>query len=239
MGPQTRSGAAGSMLLSVVVPTLDEEAAIAAALAAARAELATGDELIVADGGSTDRTVAIARSCGALVVESVRGRGRQMNAGAAAAGGELLLFLHADTRLPAGWREGLESVLAAPEVCWGRFDIEFDQGGWLLQLIARLISARSRLFRSATGDQAIFVRSADFHAVGGYRHAHLFEDVDLARTLRARGRMGIPPGRAVTSARRWRNRGVWATTLRMWTLKTLYLCGVPVERLERHYGEER
>lgn len=223
----------------MVVPVLDEEAVLASTLTALALGLDAADEVRVVDGGSRDRTAEIARAFGATVLESRRGRGLQMNAAADGAPGDLLLFVHADTLLPAGWRRDLERVLSDPAVCWGRFDLAFDKGGLLLRLIARLISWRSRLMRSATGDQAIFVRREDFEAVGGYREETLFEDVDLARRLRGRGAMGIPRGRAVTSSRRWRNRGVWATTLRMWTLKSLYLSGVSSTRLARHYRDER
>jgi hypothetical protein len=153
--------------------------------------------------------------------------------------GDVILFLHADTLVPATLRQDVEDTLRNPAVCWGRFDLELEQAGPLLRLIAWLISTRSRMFRSATGDQAIFVRRSVFEAAGGYREAILFEDVDLARRLRGYGRMGIPASRVVTSARRWHNRGVWATTARMWTLKTLYLAGVPAERLAKHYSDER
>lgn len=227
------------MRLSVVVPVLDEETVIASTLAAIRRGAGTADELVVVDGGSRDRTIELASEAGAVVLRTGRGRGRQMNAGAAQARGDVLLFLHADTLLPAGYRAELENVLADPAVRWGRFDVAFDEAGPLLRGIARLISWRSRLFRSATGDQAMFVRTEVFEAVGGYREALLFEDVDLARRLRARGKMGIPAGRVVTSSRRWRRRGVWATTLRMWTLKSLYLAGVSSDRLARHYSDER
>ena len=227
------------MRLSIIIPVLNEEAALAATLAVARAGLGEDDEIVVADGGSNDRTIEIGRACGARIVECEAGRGRQMNAGCAQARGDLLLFLHADTLLPADYRRELEDLLRDPGVRWGRFDVDFDEGGPLLRLIAWLISRRSTLMRSATGDQAIFVRRDDFDAVGGYREALLFEDVDLARRLRACGRIGIPRSHAVTSARRWRNRGVWATTFRMWSLKSLYLLGVPAERLARHYRDER
>jgi rSAM/selenodomain-associated transferase 2 len=224
--------------LTIVMPVLNEAAAIAAAAGAARAELAPGDELLVVDGGSGDGTAALAAAAGAVVVASERGRGRQMNAGAAAGHGDVLLFLHADTTLPRGFRPELEGLIAAG-VRWGHFDIEFDEGGPLLRLIARLISNRSRIMRSATGDQAIFVVRSEFDVVGGYRERHLFEDVDLARRLRERSQPAIPRSRVVTSSRRWRNRGVWGTTLRMWTLKSLYLAGVRAETLERFYGDER
>ncbi len=227
------------MRLSIVIPVLDEALVMARALEAVRGGIAHGDEVIVVDGGSSDGTPGIATGSGARVVTSERGRGTQMNTGARAAGGDVLLFLHADTALPAQFRSDVEAVFEDPGVRWGRFDLDFDEGGPLLHLIARLISRRSRIFRSATGDQAIFVRREDFEAVGGYREPELFEDVDLSRRLRARGRMGIPKSRVITSTRRWRNRGVLATTLRMWTLKCLYLAGVPASRLVPHYRDER
>jgi rSAM/selenodomain-associated transferase 2 len=227
------------MNLSVIVPVLDEEAALGPVLATARTGLAPGDELIVVDGGSSDRTVEVARRGGAEVIASERGRGRQMNAGAARARGDVLLFLHADTQLPAGFRSAIEGVLADGTACWGRFDVRFDEGGALLRLIAWLISRRSRLFRSATGDQAIFVRHADFEAAGGFREAHLFEDVEFVRRIRVRGAMAIPPAPVVTSSRRWRKDGVLATTLRMWSLKSLYLAGIPAKSLERFYADRR
>ncbi len=227
------------MILSVVVPVLDEEAALGPALASARAGLAAVDEVIVVDGGSRDRTMEIARRAGAVVVGSTRGRGRQMNAGAERARGDVLLFVHADTHLPPGFRREIERVLEDGRATWGRFDVRFDEGGVLLRAIAWLISRRSRLFRSATGDQAIFVRRKEFEAVGGYREGHLFEDVALVRELRARGAMAIPASPVVTSSRRWRKEGVWVTTLRMWSLKSLYLAGVPAEKLARFYSDRR
>ena len=227
------------MILTVVVPVLNEEAALAAALAAVRKGLAVGDELVVVDGGSEDRTIEIARAAGASVVRCERGRGRQMNAGAAGGRGDVLLFLHADTELPPAYRDEIERALSDRGACWGRFDLRFDEGGPLLRLIAWLITRRSRAFRSATGDQAIFVRREDFEAAGGYREAHLFEDVDLVRRIRGRGAMAIPDSSVVTSSRRWRREGVLRTTLRMWSLKSLYLAGVPAKTLERFYSDRR
>ncbi len=222
------------MRLAVIVPALNEESAIAGAIESA----AGADEVIVVDGGSRDATVAVARAAGARVIRSPRGRGLQLSRGVAGSAGDVLLFLHADTRLPRGFRDEIERLVAAG-AAWGRFDVRFDRGGWLLRLIARLISLRSRLTRVATGDQAIFVVREVFDRVGGFREAILFEDIDLCRRLKRAGRMGVPREPVTTSSRRWRQGGTLRTTLLMWTLKSLYLLGVPAERLARYYRERR
>lgn len=221
--------------ISVVIPTLNEEATIVAALASA------GDayERIVVDGGSSDRTREIAVASGARVIEEGRGRGRQLAAGARVATGEVLLFLHADTRLPAGFAADVSAVLSRPRCTWGRFDVRFDQNTPLLAAIARLISWRSRFTRGATGDQAIFVRASAYREVGGFHEDSLFEDVDLCRRLKRQGKMGVPARPVVTSSRRWLAEGGIRTSVRMWTLKALYLAGVPAARLERYYRDVR
>ncbi len=223
-----------TMRLAVIIPALNEESSIEGAVSSA----AAADRVIVVDGGSRDRTVALARAAGADVALSKPGRGRQLARGAAQAEGDVLLFLHADTRLPRNFRSEIER-LVSEGVAWGRFDVRFDQGGPLLRLIARLISLRSRWTRVATGDQAIFVVREVFERVGGFRESLLFEDIDLCRRLKRAGRMGIPASPVVTSSRRWRQGGTLRTTLLMWTLKSLYLCGVSAERLARFYRERR
>jgi len=196
------------------------------------------DEVIVVDGGSGDGSWEIAAASGALVLASERGRGRQMNAGALASSGDVLVFLHADTILPKGFAAEIERVLVRG-AGWGRFDLRFDSGGPLLHLIARLISHRSRLTRGATGDQAIFVRRELFDAVGGYGEDVLFEDVELCRKLKRLAPMGIPGAAVITSSRRWRSAGTLRTSLLMWGLKLLYLAGVPAARLARFYHNVR
>jgi rSAM/selenodomain-associated transferase 2 len=221
--------------LTVVVPVLDEEACVAAALSSA-----TGaDEILVVDGGSRDRTVRFVRDAGYTVVEGPRGRALQMNAGARLARGDVLLFLHADTLLPPGFDRAIATALMREGAAWGRFDLRFDAGGPLLRLIARLISLRSRVSRVATGDQAIFVRRELFEALDGFAEVPLFEDVDLCRRLRGRGRMVVPDGYVVTSARRWRQRGTIRTSLLMWSLKLAYLAGVSPQRLAGFYRSVR
>jgi hypothetical protein len=151
----------------------------------------------------------------------------------------VLLFLHADTQLPAGFAEDVRRVLANDRCTWGRFDLRFDHDDLLLALIARLISWRSCLTRGATGDQAIFVRRDAYERVGGISEDVLFEDVALCRRLKRDGEMGVATGVVITSSRRWRQRGTIRTSLRMWVLKSLYLAGVPAARLARFYPDVR
>ena len=191
------------MRLSIVVPVLDEADRLEALLA----ELARdcpGVEVVIADGGSRDGSVEIAaRAPGVGLVSSARGRARQMNAGAALATGEVLLFLHADTRLPSGAAEAVQRALADPSVVYGRFDVRFDRPGAAFRLIARLMNLRSRLTGICTGDQAIFVRRAAFERLGGYPEIALMEDVELTRRLKRVGRLAALGLRVTTSARRW------------------------------------
>jgi len=170
--------------LSIVVPVLDEAGGIAATLQALAPMRGRGVEVIVVDGGSTDATVAAATPCADRVLRSPRGRARQMNAGAAAASADTLLFLHADTRLPA---QADRLVIAALEggATWGRFDVRIDGRAGLLKLVAALMNLRSRATGIATGDQAIFVRRGAFERVGGFPDQPLMEDIALSRRLRA------------------------------------------------------
>jgi rSAM/selenodomain-associated transferase 2 len=221
--------------ISVIIPTLDEAELIAGTL-----DSTTGaQEVIVVDGGSSDATISIATARGARILRAARGRGRQLAAGADAATGDVLLFLHADSVLPTGYAEFVRDVVVGQGCSWGRFDLRFDAGGPLLSLIARLISWRSRLTRGATGDQAIFALRDTYQRVGGFAELGLFEDVSLCRRLKRDGRMGIPNGYVVTSARRWRRHGALRTSFRMWGLKALYLAGVRPAVLERYYRDVR
>jgi len=221
--------------ISVIIPALNEAESIAEAVASADG----ADEVIVVDGGSHDATREYAAHAGARVISSDRGRARQMNAGADAAAGRLMVFMHADTRLPGGFREQLLNVIRRDEAHWGRFDLRFDAGGPLVRLIAGLINKRSRITGGATGDQAIFVTADVFRELGGYRDIPLFEDVELCRRLKRRYRMGIPSSPVVTSSRRWRTDGAIRVSLQMWSLKLMYLAGVSPQRLAKLYRDVR
>ncbi len=223
------------MRLSVVIPALDEEVCIEAAVASADG----AHEVLVVDGGSGDATAMRAAEAGARVIQGTRGRGRQMNLGASLCSGDVVVFLHADTRLPSGYDTEIADSLASGKCRWGRFDVCFDRSTRLLDLIAWLISTRSRLTRGATGDQAIFVDRALFEELGGYLEEPLFEDVELCRRLKRKASMAVPSSPVITSSRRWRAGGVVRTSLLMWTLKGLYLVGVPAERLAALYRNRR
>ena len=226
-----------SAALSVVVPALDEEESLPATLAAARQPGVC--EVIVVDGGSRDGTLAVAGPLADRVLRAPRGRAQQMNAGAAAARGDVLLFLHADTRLPAGYAQAVAGALADPAVVGGRFDVRLDAAGLAYRALGRLISLRSRLTRVATGDQAIFVRRAVFERLGGYPLVPLMEDVALSRAMKRAGRVACLNETVITSARRWQRHGVARTVLVMWALRAAYYAGVPPARLARIYPDAR
>lgn len=217
---------------------LNEARAIAATLGA----IATGAraaEIIVVDGGSTDGSPDQARARCSALLSAPRGRARQMNAGAAAARGDVLVFVHADTLVPTTFAEDIARAVADPAVVGGRFDVRLDDPAPLLRLVGWLISVRSRLSRTGTGDQAIFVRRDIFERIGGYREIDLCEDLDLARRLKRLGRVACLRSRVTTSARRWRNGGVIATVVRMWVIRIAFLMGVSPTRLSRLYADTR
>ena len=220
----------GAQRLSVIVPALNEAPGIGAALRARAPLRARGHEVIVVDGGSEDRTREIAAPlCDRLVVAQ-RGRAGQMNAGAQAARGDALVFLHADTRLPPDAdREILNSLQLHG---WGRFDVRIEGRHWLLPVIAAAMSLRSRLTGIATGDQAIFVRREAF---AGFPDIALMEDVAFSTAMKRRGPPACLRSRVLTSGRRWESRGVLRTVALMWRLRLLYFLGARAEALARRY----
>ncbi len=221
--------------LSIVVPVLNEAAGIVAALEALAPARAAGHEVIVVDGGSRDATAALAAPLADRVIAAPRGRANQMNAGAAVASGDLLLFLHADTRLPDGAWHGLPERVAASGRAWGRFDVRIDGRHPLLAVIAAFMNARSRLTGIATGDQAIFVRGEAFRALGGFPSIALMEDIAFSAAARGMSRPLCLRERVATSGRRWESKGVLRTVLLMWWLRLRYWLGTSPERLHRSY----
>lgn len=225
------------MKLSIIVPALNEASIIVASLQALQPLRARGHEVILADGGSTDGTPALAAPLADRVLVAPRGRARQMNQGAAAAAGGVLLFLHADTRLAPEADQLIDAALAGGRRCWGRFDIEIEGRSRLLAVVAFCMNLRSRLTGVATGDQAIFATRAAFERAGGFPDIALMEDVAFSK----RARRLSPPARvraaAITSGRRWERNGVLRTIILMWRLRLAYAFGARPDELARRYAE--
>jgi rSAM/selenodomain-associated transferase 2 len=224
-------------MLSVIVPTLNEGSVLCATLAVAR--VPGCDEIIVVDGGSADDTIAVARRFADHVLQSARGRALQMNTGAAVARGDVLLFLHADTRLPPEYVAAVSAALGDPAVVGGRFDVRLDAPGLAYRVVERAISLRSRWTRVGTGDQAMFVRRRVFEELGGFPPLPLMEDIALARALKRLGRIACLRATVTTSARRWQRHGLVRTVTLMWALRVAYYAGVSPERLARAYADAR
>ena len=220
--------------LSIIVPALNEAAGIATCLDALAPLRARGHQVLVVDGGSHDNTPALCHNRADAVLQSPPGRARQMNAAAAQAQGEVLLFLHADTTLPPQADEVIAQALHGGAE-WGRFDVRIAGRSPLLPLIAALMNRRSRWTGIATGDQAMFVRRELFHRVGGFPDQPLMEDIELSRRLRAVARPACLRQRVVTSGRRWDSQGAWRTVLLMWRLRWRYWRGASPEALARAY----
>ncbi|HKS87283.1 MAG TPA: TIGR04283 family arsenosugar biosynthesis glycosyltransferase [Pseudolabrys sp.] len=221
--------------LSIVVPVLNEADEIEAALVALANFRARGVEVIVVDGGSRDETARLAGPLADRVIAGPRGRALQMNAGAAVACGDTLLFLHADTRLPDDADVLLSGGLAQTGRIWGRFDVRIDDGP-VLRLVAGMMNLRSRISGVATGDQAIFVTRAAFDRVGGYPPISLMEDIALSARLKPLGPPLCLRAKARTSSRRWRRYGIMRTVFLMWRLRLAYFAGADPAHLAQRYG---
>lgn len=222
-------------MISIVVPVLTEAEGIVAALTAVQPLRAAGAEVIVADGGSGDATMALAAPLADRVIAAPRGRASQMNTAAALARGEVLLFLHADTALPEGAAALIAVALRAGRV-WGRFDVRIEGRSRWLPVVAALMNRRSRLSGIATGDQAMFVTRRAFAAVGGFPDIPLMEDIELSRKLKRLSRPACLAARVTTSGRRWEKHGVWRTILLMWRLRLRHFLGADPRRLAVEYG---
>lgn len=221
--------------ISIIVPVLDEAEGLAACLAHIEPLRKAGVELIVADGGSTDDTTTIAQGVADRIVTAPRGRASQMNAGARCSSGDVLLFLHADTRLPANAIDCIRRAVATGAQ-WGRFDVRIQGRPFMLRVIAALMNLRSRLTGIATGDQGIFACRSAFDAVGGYPDIALMEDVALTGALRKASRPACIRERVVTSGRRWEKHGVMRTIVLMWRLRLAYWMGEDPDALALRYG---
>jgi rSAM/selenodomain-associated transferase 2 len=234
--------------LSVIIPVLNEERSLGRILSAFKSWERTTSEIIVVDGGSTDGTLDIARDYPCTVISAAKGRASQMNAGADYAAGEILLFLHADTTLPVAAAQLIEEALhrevenskGLKEADWGWFDVRLDGDRFAFRVIEWFMTARARLTRVCTGDQALFVRRALFEAVGRFPELPLMEDVALSKTLRRAARAKPIAKRVITSSRRWQTQGVVRTVLLMWELRLRYFLGESPQALhKRYYPEQR
>lgn len=221
--------------LSIIVPCLDEGAVIERLLAQLQSLRGEGHEVVVVDGGSRDATRERAAPWVDRLLVCAPGRARQMNLGAQAAQGDMLWFLHADTRLPEGAAQAVIEALQQPAAVWGRFDVALSGVHPLLRMVEAMINLRSRLSGIATGDQGIFVRRQAFEAAGGFADIALMEDIALSRRLKRLARPRCLCQRLITSSRRWESRGILRTVLLMWWLRLAYALGASPAWLARRY----
>ncbi|MDZ8225231.1 TIGR04283 family arsenosugar biosynthesis glycosyltransferase [Nostoc sp. ChiVER01] len=227
----------GAAKISIIIPAINEAGNIKKAIATTQANL--NIEVIVVDGGSSDDTVAIAQSLGVKIISSSPGRAVQMNRGAVAASGEILLFLHADTCLPTGFDDMVRTALQQPETVAGAFKLRIDASLLSLRWVELGVNLRSHFYQMPYGDQAIFLTKAVFQQIGGFPELPIMEDFELMRRLKRIGRIVIIPTPVVTSARRWLQKGVFKTTLLNQIVIIAYLLGVSPKRIRCWYRQEK
>jgi len=221
--------------ISVIIPALNEAEEITKTLEALQGMRRRGHEVIIVDGGSHDGTVPACRPLADKLIASPRGRARQMQAGADAAEGSVLWFLHADTLIGDNPDENILGSVSPGCHQWGRFDVQFQSGRFLLKLVAIMMNLRSRFTGIATGDQGIFITHALFDRIGGYPDLPLMEDIALSRLLRQHSKPARPRQKIFPSARRWERNGILRTILLMWILRLGHFMGVPPGFLARFY----
>lgn len=230
------------MTIAVIIPTLNEEKALTQTLTEVAA--LNLEEIIVVDGGSTDRTLRIAEAFSAAsphvhLITGSMGRARQMNAGAKGSRSEILLFLHADTLLPPNVVGIIRTAMADFNIAGGWFEVRFDSPSIWGAVISRFMNWRSRLSGIATGDQAIFVRRPIFEQLGGFSDIPLMEDIEFSARLKRVGSTLALEETVTTSFRRWEQQGPLRTILLMWTLRFLYWIGMSPHRLKDFYAAIR
>ncbi|MCM0590755.1 MAG: TIGR04283 family arsenosugar biosynthesis glycosyltransferase [Gloeotrichia echinulata DVL01] len=223
--------------ISIIIPTLNEAGNIKQAIASTQPS--TNIEVIVVDGGSQDDTREIAQSLGAKVISSSPGRAVQMNTGALAASGDILLFLHADTRLPTEFDIMIRTALQQPGIVAGAFTLQIDTSGWGIRWVEWGVNWRSRLWQMPYGDQAIFITKEIFQQIGYFRELPIMEDFELIRRLKPIGRIAIIKVPVITSARRWLQTGILKTTLINQIVIIAYLLGVSPARIRSWYRREK
>mgnify|MGYP001384076288 CR=1 FL=1 len=222
--------------LAIIIPVLNEADGVAVHLAALQDARGRGVDIVVVDGGSRDATVSLALPLADLIVTAPRGRAAQMNAGARATDADILLFLHADTRLPPDFEPLVLDGLATTGRMWGRFDVAIAGAHPFLPKIAALMNIRSRATGVATGDQAMFMTRAAFDHIGGFPDLPLMEDIEASRRLKHLSPPVCLRARVSTSGRRWERNGVLRTIYKMWSLRLRWFFGADARRLARDYG---
>jgi rSAM/selenodomain-associated transferase 2 len=224
--------------VAIIMPALNEAGAHAPEfeqrLQGLQAYRNSGHELIIVDGGSEDDTYMLAQRYTDYAIRCERGRATQMNAGAGHADADILLFLHADTELPANALVAVVRKISEGHY-WGRFNVRLSGAHVMFRIIERMMNLRSCITGIATGDQAMFVRREVFESVGGFPQQPLMEDIELSKRLRGRGWPACVQQKVVTSSRRWQRFGIVRTVLLMWRLRLAYFLGVSAERLAEHY----
>ncbi|GET37569.1 TIGR04283 family arsenosugar biosynthesis glycosyltransferase [Microseira wollei] len=220
-------------IISIIIPVLNEASTINKTLASIKK--ASNIEIIVVDGGSEDETVALAQSLGIKVLFSPPGRATQMNRGAAAATGDILLFLHADTRLPNNFDTSVRQSLQIQKTIAGAFELKIDSDIPSLRIVEKMVNVRSRYLQMPYGDQAIFLKATVFNQIGGFPNLPIMEDFELVRRLQPLGKIEIVPAPVVTSGRRWQKLGVLKTTLINQLIILGYFLGIPPDQLAQWY----
>lgn len=223
------------MKLSIIIPALNEEKQIHACLNGLQPIRERGHEVILVDGGSQDQTCKMSNDLVDRVVHARMGRASQMNTGAKSAGGDIFLFLHADTVLSEDADYQIIRHIKDPDYYWGRFDIRLSGQHWLFRMIERFMNMRTRLTSINTGDHAIFISKALFNQIGGYEEIPLMEDISLSRKLKCIVKPVNLRQTVITSSRRWETRGIIRTLFTMWYLRLLYFFGIHPEQLVRKY----
>ena len=225
--------------VSIIIPALNEGESILSLLHLLQSFRRGGHELILVDGGSRDQTLALARPLVDRVISSPRGRAVQMNTGALRANGDVLWFLHADSRVSVTAIDALLSALAEEHRCWGRFDVALSGRRRLLRVVEFMMNWRSRLTGIATGDQGIFMRRQTFERIGGFPEIELMEDVAISRRLKALAHPCCLSNRILVSSRRWDRNGILKTILLMWRLRLAFFLGADPACLARRYAGEK
>jgi rSAM/selenodomain-associated transferase 2 len=223
------------MTLSIIVPILNESAELPDLLAHLLAYKQVGCDIILVDGGSSDRSAEQAELQGFRVLRSKKGRAIQMNTGANLASTDILLFLHADTRLPKNADQIIKQALEDRRFLWGRFNVEISGQALMLKVVAWFMNHRSRLSSIVTGDQAIFIRRDLFKKIGGFPEQALMEDIEFSKCLKGISKPIALREKVLTSGRRWEKKGIWRTIFLMWSLRFAYWRGASAEQLASKY----